>query len=111
MGPPNGDSRAARSGSTWIHWKSPVASANVSTCCWVISVQSLHPRWVPTAPRIASMPSNVVAAMSSPLGPLGAGRDDLPGQVAGVVAGQEHHDVGDLPRLGVAAERFALGEL
>src|SRR3984957_14092993 len=37
---------------------------------------------------------------------LAADRDDLAGQVRGVVAGEEDHDVGDLPRLGRAAERL-----
>ena len=32
-GPPNGDSRLQRSTSTWIHWWSEVASANLSTRC------------------------------------------------------------------------------
>ena len=27
--------RAGRAGSTWIHWWSPVASANWSTCSWL----------------------------------------------------------------------------
>jgi hypothetical protein len=37
--PPNGPSFAARSGSTWIHWWSPVRSANVSIRAWSISCQ------------------------------------------------------------------------
>src|SRR3546814_11689908 len=41
-------------------------------------------------------------------GMLAAHRDDLTGHVGGVVAGQEHHHVGHLPRLGSAAERLAL---
>ena len=36
--PPNGVS-AARSGSTWIHWRSPVASANALISPWVTSSQ------------------------------------------------------------------------
>src|SRR5687768_10222031 len=105
MGPPKGDSAVARSTSTWIHWKSPVASAKVFTCSWVTVVHSLKPRCVPTAVRTASIPSKVVTAMSSssPSRVLGAGGDDLARQVAGVVAGKEDHHVGDLPRLGVAA--------
>ena len=35
-------------------------------------------------------------------------RDDLAGHVAAVVAGEEDDHVGDLPRLGGAAERLAL---
>src|SRR4051812_42654023 len=48
MVPPNGPS-AALSTSTWIHWWSPVASANASTRSWVISSQSVLPRSSPTA--------------------------------------------------------------
>ncbi len=40
--PPNGPV-LARSTSTWIHWWSSVASANVFTRSWVISSQSLAP--------------------------------------------------------------------
>src|SRR3984957_19770402 len=43
IGPPNGDSPVARSGSTWIHWWSSVASANVFTRSWVTSNHSLTP--------------------------------------------------------------------
>src|SRR5690242_16973839 len=39
---------------------------------------------------------------------LAAHGDDLTGEVGRVVAGKEHHDVGDLPRLGCATERLAL---
>jgi hypothetical protein len=42
---------------------------------------------------------------------LAADRDHLAGHVAGVVAGQEDHDVGDLPGLGGAAERLAAGQV
>jgi len=37
----HGDSRAARSGSVWIHWKSPVAAAKASMRAWSTSTQSL----------------------------------------------------------------------
>src|SRR6476619_2486200 len=47
---PPGDSRAARSVSTWIHCSSPVASANLLMRSWVISIQSLMPTSVSTAP-------------------------------------------------------------
>src|SRR5947209_10717628 len=50
MGPPKGLSFVARSGSTWIHWWSPVASANVLTASWVTSNHSLLPSSVPTSP-------------------------------------------------------------
>ena len=42
---------------------------------------------------------------------LRAHGDDLAGEVGRVVAGEEDHHVGDLPRLGVAAEGLALGQL
>ena len=44
-------------------------------------------------------------------GMLAADGDDLAGHVRGVVAGQEDDHVGDLPRLGGAAERLAAGQL
>ncbi len=47
IGPPNGDSAVARSGSTWIHWWSLVASANVFTRSWVTSNHSLTPSCCP----------------------------------------------------------------
>src|SRR5919112_1475725 len=61
MVPPNGVS-LARSGSTWIHWKSSVASANASTRSWVTSCQSLTPSSSPilalssSGPVMVSMP-------------------------------------------------------
>src|SRR4051812_36042210 len=42
---------------------------------------------------------------------LAAYRDDLAGEIGRVVAGEEDDHVGDLPRLGVPAERLALGQL
>src|SRR3984957_20498305 len=47
IGPPKGDSAAARSGSTWIHWWSSVASANVFTRSWVTSNHWLVPSTCP----------------------------------------------------------------
>ena len=44
---PNGPC-AARCGSTWIHWWSPVASANRSICAWVTSTQSVTATSCPT---------------------------------------------------------------
>src|SRR5215471_18998896 len=55
MVPPNGDSRLARSTSTWIHWWSPVASANWSTSAWVISSQPLTLSSSPTCARSSSI--------------------------------------------------------
>src|ERR1700754_1602383 len=40
---------AARFGSVWIHWWSPVASANWSTCCWVTFIHSVVPSCCPTS--------------------------------------------------------------
>ena len=62
MGPPKGLSAVARSTSTWIHWWSPVASAKRSTRSWVISIQSVHPRWLPAAPRSSSRVAKVVGS-------------------------------------------------
>src|SRR3954470_15753477 len=55
MVPPNGVS-AARSGSTWIHWSSPVASAKASMRSWVTSCHSLTPSSSPTFARSSSRP-------------------------------------------------------
>ena len=55
MVPPKGDSRFARSTSTWIHWWSSVASAKPSTRCWSMVSQSLAPISRPTQPCSASM--------------------------------------------------------
>src|ERR671916_1761019 len=112
MGPPNGLSRVALSTSTWIHWWSPVASANRSTRSWVTSNQSLVPSAVPTAARSSSSDSNTVCAIvilsSGPGAPgsrvLGADAHDLAGHVRRVVAGEEGDNRGDLPRLGGKAE-------
>ena len=52
---PNGDC-AARSGSTWIHWSSPVASAKASISSWVTSCHSLTPSSSPTLALSSSMP-------------------------------------------------------
>lgn len=50
---------AARSGSTWIHWWSPVASANWSTCSCVTSCHLLWPRSWPTTVASSSSPLKV----------------------------------------------------
>src|SRR5215207_10684469 len=65
MGPPKGLSALARSTSTWIHWWSPVASANRSTCSWVTSCQSLLPSSVPTSPGTSAMVVVVVMRVPS----------------------------------------------
>src|SRR6478672_4624918 len=56
MGPPKAPA-LARSTSMWIHWKSPVASANWLTRSWVISIQSLYPTCWPTSSRSPAAPS------------------------------------------------------
>ena len=55
MVPPKGDSAVARAGSTWIHWKSPVASAKVSTRRWSIVSQSVTQTSRPTAAWTAAV--------------------------------------------------------
>src|SRR5918995_2644139 len=55
MVPPNGVS-FARSGSTWIHWWSPVTSAKASMSAWVISCQSETPSSSPVACLSSSSP-------------------------------------------------------
>src|SRR5215211_358439 len=57
--PPNGVS-FARSGSTWIHWWSPVTSANTSMSFCVTSCQSLVPRSLPSWRLSSSSPVIVV---------------------------------------------------
>ena len=53
MVPPNGPS-FARSTSTWIHWWSPVASANWFTRSWSMVSQSLVPSSSPVAAATSS---------------------------------------------------------
>ena len=79
--PPNGVC-AARSGSTWIHWKSSVTSANALTASCVTSYQSLTPSSVPTAALSSSMPVMTVGvAMFVSLG-KGREREDYVGAAA-----------------------------
>ena len=56
-------------------------------------------------------PTQALWACDVTSGMLAADRDDLAGQVGGVVAGQEDHDVGDLPGLGRAPERLPADQL
>src|SRR5262249_39265286 len=56
---PPGSSRSARSGSTWIHCSSQVASAKRSIRSCVISIHSLAPISWPTADLISSNPSKI----------------------------------------------------
>src|SRR5919197_1994554 len=60
----------ARSGSTWIHWWSPVASANRFTCVWSTACHSLDPRCSPTASwRSAGDAKTLMALLSWARGP------------------------------------------
>src|SRR3954449_9340612 len=78
MVPPNGVS-FARSGSTWIHWKSSVASANALMRSWVTSCQSLTPSSSPildlssSGPVMVSMAGSLAKALVVQLGPRGLG--------------------------------------
>src|SRR5918997_1972941 len=65
MGPPKGPA-LARSGSTWIHWWSPVASANCCTRSWVTSSQSLSPTCCPTSAVRPSTPSTTLGSATGP---------------------------------------------
>src|SRR3954469_2563961 len=98
------------------------------------TVVFLNPRCANSAPAMRSSSSRRVGAaaevepvetvMRGPRGGLSGARsvggcpwglaahgDDLTGQVGRVVAGKEHHDVCDLPRLGCATECLALLEV
>src|SRR6478752_380092 len=72
MVPPNGPS-FARSTSTWIHWWSPVASANTFTRSWSIVSQSELPSSSPTAADTSSrvlktrMPRTYLFDFSGPI--------------------------------------------
>src|SRR6476620_2941608 len=55
---------AARSGSVWIHWRSPVASANWSTCCCVTFIQSVVPSRCPTSLSRSVGASRIVVIQS-----------------------------------------------
>src|SRR5215469_341199 len=61
-GLPNGDSRAMRSRSTWIHWWSPVALANLSIASKVISRHRVRPSSLPTSALSPATPSMIVSA-------------------------------------------------
>lgn len=63
---PNGPA-AAFSGSTWIHWWSPVASAKRSIRFWSTSSQSVYPSCSPTAAFRSSADVKILgSAMSRP---------------------------------------------
>src|SRR4051794_14899000 len=82
----------------------PAASAMSRT------VVFLNPRSAKSCAAIASSSSRREPEPGDS-GVLAADTDHLTGQVGGVVAGQEHHHVGHLPRLGGPAKRLALLEL
>src|SRR4051812_47085005 len=50
--------------STWIHWRSPGASANGLIRSWSMSTQSVGPNVVPTAALRSSALSNCVTAIA-----------------------------------------------
>src|SRR5688500_4092887 len=78
--PPKGPSFAF-SGSTWIHWWSPVASATVFTRSWVISRQSEVARCWPTS-ALSSWTPLIVRAMAARWRPLRA--TSVGGNLAGL---------------------------
>src|SRR5580765_3744949 len=65
---PPGSSRFARSTSTWIHWWSPVASANLSIISWVTVSHSDGPSSLPRCVKTSlglSMVSIVASSVSA----------------------------------------------
>ncbi len=54
----------ARSGSTWIHWWSPVASANRSIRAWSTVCHWLVPSSVPTAAVSSAREAKIVTERS-----------------------------------------------
>src|SRR5690606_26167461 len=64
---PNGLSRSLRSTSTWIHWWSPVRSANWSTISWVMVTVGPHsPNSSLTSAAMASTSLTSISGMSAP---------------------------------------------
>src|ERR1044072_8501757 len=88
---PNGPAFAF-SASTWIHWWSPVASANVSIRSWVISSQSPVPRCSPLAAGSSSRFAKV--RMSVPRAACHI--DHLAGDEAGLLAREVGDERGDV---------------
>lgn len=62
---PNGDSRCARSTSTWIHWVSRVSVANRSMSSWLMTRHGVGPRMTPIESRRRAMGS-AIAPMWAP---------------------------------------------
>src|SRR3989338_3363160 len=75
---PPGISRRARSTSTWIHWWSPVASANLSIAAWSTTIQSDGPSSRPTCcSRSLGYSTVSVVAMRAILPPRRRGPADV----------------------------------
>src|SRR3954452_13685044 len=72
----------AFSWSTWIHWWSSVASANVSIRVWSTVSQSLAPTLVPAAPFSSSGPLKIRTAAPCPSPPITAPINALPAHTA-----------------------------
>src|SRR6266849_630398 len=81
---------AARAGSTWIHWWSPVASANASIFSWGTSIQLEGPNSAPGFRSVVIAPPY----------------DSRRPRVAGAGREQQHElSVAELARPGRAVER------
>src|SRR5262252_344821 len=77
--------RLARSTSTWIHWWSPVASANLSIIAWSTVIHSDGPSSVPTSFNTSLGYSTLSVAGISSSSTLRAGtRGHRPGHLPGV---------------------------
>src|SRR4051794_32214577 len=95
---PNGPA-AARLVSTWIHWWSPVASANRSTLSWSISSHPLVPSTVPVAALSSSSPVNTRIITPVSHVPATGHFQDGAGQITRHRRGEEQHDLGHFGRL------------
>src|SRR3954454_7691994 len=99
---PNGDSRAARSASTWIHWWSRVIAAKACMSSWVIDRPAGGPKWSAGCTRLAAVeePAEVRGEVveADALHQEGVGAGVQRGARAALVAaaGEHHH-----ARLGV----------
>src|SRR5262245_41144877 len=90
---PNGPC-AAFSASTWIHWWSPVASANWSICSWVTVCHAPWPRCSPLTAASSSRLAKIRMG-ASVLWPAGH-VDHLAGHESGLVADKERRQGGDV---------------
>src|SRR3954454_10551486 len=117
MVPPNGVSRAARAGSTWMNWWSSVASANWSIIVWLTTRQGETPTSLPTTVSNSSKvidfneesplrPPSVLEQGETVLHGLTAiDREDGPGDIAASPAAQIQRCAGNVTRRADAAER------